>query len=142
MIAIDTDILIYARRGETELHSAAASRLVALAKGVERWALPVFCVAEFLRVVTHHRVFNPPSSIQQAVAFLEDVFAAPNCDVVRPAPEFLELLVAAARKANARGNRILDAKIAALCREHGIGTILTNDRDFARFEPLQVRCLQ
>ena len=142
MIALDTNILIYAHRGETEIHGAAASRLAALAEGVERWALPVFCVAELLRVVPHYRVFNPPSSIQQAVAFLKDVFAAPNCDVVRPGPEFLEVLVAAARKANACGNRIFDARIAAPCREHGIGTILTDDRDFFRFEPLQVRCLQ
>ena len=142
MIALDTNILIYAHRGETEIHGAAASRLAALAEGVERWALPVFCVAELLRVVPHYRVFNPPSSIQQAVAFLKDVFAAPNCDVVRPGPEFLEVLVAAARKTNACGNRILDAQIAALCREHGAGTILTDDRDFFRFEPLQMRCLQ
>lgn len=50
MIAVDTNILIYAHRGETELHEAAASRLVDLSEGAERWALPVFCVTEFLRV--------------------------------------------------------------------------------------------
>ena len=53
MIAVDTNILIYAHRGETELHGATASRLVALAEGAERWALPVFCVTEFMRVVMH-----------------------------------------------------------------------------------------
>ena len=48
---------------------------------------------------------------------------------------------AVARQADSRGNLMFDAQIGALCREHGIGTILTNDRDFARFEPLQVRRL-
>ena len=141
MIAVDTNILIYAHRGETELHGAAASRLVALAEGAERWALPVFCVTEFMRVVTHRRVFNPPSTVAQATAFIEGIAAAPSCEVVRPGPEFLGLLIAVARQADSRGNLMFDAQIAALCREHGIGTILTNDRDFEPFEPLQVRRL-
>ena len=141
MIAVDTNILIYAHRGETELHGAAASRLVALAEGAERWALPVFCVTEFMRVVTHRRVFSPPSTVAQATAFIEGIADAPSCEVVRPGPEFLELLIAVSRQADSRGNLMFDAQIAALCREHGIGTILTNDRDFERFEPLQVRRL-
>ena len=94
-----------------------------------------------MRVVTHRRVFNPPSTVAQATAFIEGIAAAPSCEVVRPGPEFLELLIAVARQADSRGNLMFDAQIAALCREHGIGTILTNDRDFEPFEPLQVRRL-
>ena len=138
MIAVDTNILIYAHRSETKLHGAAASRIVALAQGVERWALPVFCVTEFMRVVTHRRVFNPPSTVAQAARFIEGIAASPNCEIVLPGPEFLDHLLAAARDADARGNLMFDAQIAALCREHGIGSILTNDRDFERFEPLRV----
>ena len=141
MIAVDTNILIYAHRGETELHGAASSRLVALAEGAERWALPVFCVTEFMRVVTHRRVFNPPSAVARAAAFIEGIADAPSCEVVQPGPEFLERLIAVARQADSHGNLMFDAQIAALCREHGIDTILTNDRDFERFESLQVRRL-
>lgn len=141
MIAVDTNILIYAHRGETELHGTAAARLVALAEGAERWALPVFCVTEFMRVVTHRRVFNPPSTVAQASAFIEGIVAAPSCELAQPGLEFLELLFETARQADARGNLMFDAQIAALCREHGIDTILTNDRDFRRFEPLRVRGL-
>ena len=141
MIAVDTNILIYAHRGETELHGPAASQLLTLAEGVARWALPVFCVTEFMRVVTHLRVFNPPSTVAQAAAFIEGIATAPNCELVRPGPDFLELLMAVARQADARGNLMFDAQIAALCREHGIDTILTNDRDFGRFQPLRVRLL-
>ena len=138
MIAVDTNILIYAHRGETGLHEAAASRLTALAEGVATWALPVFCITEFMRVVTHPRVFKPPSTVEEAGLFIERVAAAPSCDLLRPGPDFLEHLLAAARQSNANGNLMFDAQIAALCREHGIDAILTNDRDFARFEPLRM----
>lgn len=138
MIAVDTNVLIYAHRGETALHDEAASRLVALAAGAERWGLPIFCVTEFMRVVTHQRVFNPPSAVSQAAAFITGVSAAPSCEVVQPGPGFLEHLLETARHANAHGNLIFDAQIAALCLEHGIDTLLSNDRDFGRFGSLRV----
>ena len=141
MIAVDTNILIYAHRGETEFHDRAVSELLALADGGERWVLPVFCIAEFIRVVTHGRVFSPPSSMVQATAFIEGVVAAPTCEVVRPGGEFLDRLLATARDADARGNLMFDAQIVALCREHGIDEVLTNDRDFGRFDGLRVRRL-
>lgn len=142
MIAVDTNILIYAHRAETDLHNIAASRLVKLAEGVERWALPVFCVTEFLRVVTHQRVFNPPSNVAQAIAFVQGIASVPSCELIGPGPDFVEHLAAAARRANAHGNLMFDAQIAALCHEHGVDTVLTNDRDFERFEPLKVSRLE
>ncbi len=141
MIAVDTNILIYAHRAETALHEAAASRLVALGEGVERWALPVFCVTEFMRVVTHRRVFNPPSTVAQAAEFIEAITAAPSCEVVQPGAEFLQRLLAIAREVDSHGNLMFDAQIAAVCREHGIDKILTNDSDFGRFEALHVQRL-
>ena len=141
MIAVDTNVLIYAHRGETGFHQRAVSQLQALAVGAERWALPVFCIAEFIRVVTHRRVFSPPSTMMQATAFIEGIVAAPTCEVVRPGAEFLDRLLAAARDNDARGNLMFDAQIVALCREHGIDAVLANDRDFERFGGLQVRRL-
>ena len=94
------------------------------------WGLPVFCVGEFIRVVTHRRILNPPSTLPQAVSFLERILASPSCRIVRPGPDFVSLLTAVSLAAGARGNLVFDAQIVALCREHGISTILTNDRDF------------
>ena len=139
MIAVDTNILVYAHRSETEQHTAATAELVALAEGVGPWGLPIFCITEFMRVVTHRRVFNPPSTLSQALDFLDDVLASPVCRVVRPGPDFLRFFTEDARRADARGNLMFDAQIAALCREHGIAVVLTNDRDFERFEHLTVR---
>ena len=139
MIAIDTNILVYAHRSETDPLAAATTELVALAEGLAPWGLPIFCITEFMRVVTHRRVFNPPSTVSQAFDFLDDVLASPVCRVVRPGPEFLRFFAETVRRADARGNLMFDAQIAALCREHGIAAVLTNDRDFERFEHLAVR---
>ena len=138
MIAVDSNILIYAHRTDTEQHQAAAARLRALAQGIQRWALPVFCVAEFLRVVTHPRIFNPPSNIARAAEFIERLTEAPNCELLQPGPEFLQRLLVIARDAEATGNLVFDAQIAALCAEHGVNDILTNDSDFWRFKGLRV----
>ena len=91
---------------------------------------------------THPRVFNPASGVDRATGFIESIVAAPSCEVVGPGPEFLEILVDTARRAKSHGNLMFDAQIAALCREHGIDTVLTNDRDFERFEPLRARRLE
>ena len=142
MIAVDTNVLIYAHRVESEWHETAAARLVELGEGVQRWALPVFCVTEFMRVVTHRRVFNPPSTVAQAAEFIEAVTASPSCEVVQPGAEFLQWLLATAREADSHGNLMFDAQIAAVCREHGIDGILTNDSDFERFGALHVQRLE
>ena len=139
MIAVDTDVLIRAHRAETDLHAVAARDLTSLAEGTIEWGIPVFCIGEFVRIVTHRRVLNPPSTLPQALSFLEMVLASPTCRIVRPGPEFIGLLAETVSAASARGNLVFDAQIAALCREHGISTILTNDRDFRRFDHLRVR---
>jgi len=80
--------------------------------------------------------------LEQAVDFLEGVVASPSCRVVLPGAGFLDLLTATSRGAAARGNLLFDAQTAALCREHGISAILTNDRDFERFDGLEARYLE
>ena len=139
MIAVDSNVLIYAHRAETDLHTVAARDLASLAEGTTGWGIPVFCIGEFVRIVTHRRVLNPPSTLAQALSFLEKVLASPTCRIVRPGPEFIDLFAETVSAASARGNLVFNAQIAALCREHGISTILTNDRDFRRFDHLRVR---
>ena len=141
MIAVDSNVLIYAHRTETDSHHAAVAELVRLAEGADPWALPVFCIPEFLRAVTHRRVFHPPSTLAQAFEFLDRLLASPGCLVLRPGPSFMGLLRATVEQADARGNLVFDAQIAALCREHGVSTVLTRDHDFQRFASLQVRLL-
>lgn len=141
MIAIDTNILVYAHREELALHRKALSRLVGLAEGLEPWALPVFCIGEFLRVVTHPKLFNPPSTLRRAILAIGNLLESPSVVILNPAENFWPILTEIARIADAKGNILFDAQIVAVCREHGVREILSEDRDFSRFEGVTLHTL-
>lgn len=141
MIAVDTNVLVYAFRDEFEHHEAARSALRSLAEGPDAWALPVFVLAEFLGVTTHLRILEPPPEEREAVAFLDRLLASPTARVLRPGDRYWPLLRAAVEGDGARGNVVRDAAIAAVCREWGASEILTHDRDFARFTGIRIRRL-
>lgn len=109
-----------------------------LAEGRVPWALPVFCLGEFVRVCTHRSVFTPPSTMQQALAALDALLKSPMVRVLSPTPRFPHHLADILLAADARGNLAFDAQIAAVCRDHGVGRLLTEDRDFARFTRLDL----
>lgn len=141
MIAVDTNILVYAHREELPLHVAALSRLVEIAESPEPWALPVFCLTEFIRVVTHPKLFDPPSTIDQGQEAVSGVLDSPSLVVLSPGRHFWPLLARIAQKADARGNLFHLAMIVALCREHGVREIISEDRDLARFEGISLHTL-
>lgn len=133
MIAVDTNILVYAHRSESPQHGRAQARLRALAEGDARWGLPVFCLGEFVRVVTHPAVFHPASTLAEATAVLEGVLASPSLEVLSPGERYWSLLRDALAEARATGNLAFDAQIVAVCREFGVRVLVTEDRDFRRF---------
>jgi toxin-antitoxin system PIN domain toxin len=133
VIAVDTNVLVYAHREELPQHRRARAKLVELAEAPARWAIPVFCLGEFLRVVTHPRLFDPPHELDDACEALARVLRSPSLVVLTPAERFWDLLDRAVREARAIGNLVFDAQIVALCRESGVSALLTEDRDFDRF---------
>ena len=133
MIAVDTNVLVYAHREELPQHQQARERMTALAEGAARWAIPVFCLGEFLRVITHPRVFDPPFTAEEGCAAVERVLASPSVHLLVPGDRYWSLLAEAVRQARATGNLVFDAQIVALCREAGASPLLTEDRDFDRF---------
>ena len=133
MIAVDTNVLVYAHREEFPLHSKARDRIGQLAEGAAPWGVPVFCLGEFVRVVTHRRVLKPPSSLQQALAFADALTTSESFRLLIPDEAFWAELRAMLTASRATGNLAFDAQIAAVCIRHG-ATLLTHDRDFARFE--------
>lgn len=139
MIAIDTNVLVYARREEAPFHSEAKQLLRELAEGDKPWALPWPCVYEFLRVVTHHRVFDPPTALVSALQDLESLLEAPSLVLLGEGPEHPAHLRHMVSAGNAVGNLAHDAHIAALIREHGVDELWTTDRDFGRFPGLRLR---
>ena len=137
MIAIDTNILVYAHREELPQHRTARARLVELAEGHARWAIPVFCLGEFLRVVTHPRLFAPPFTVEEACEAMDRVLASPSLVMMLPGERFWSLLREAMAEGHTAGNLVFDAQIVALCRESGASALLTEDRDFDRFRSLK-----
>jgi hypothetical protein len=102
----------------------------------------VFVLGEFLRIITHPRLFHPPFSGDEACTAISRILAAPSLSVLVPGAAFPELLLAAIRESQAAGNLIFDAQIVALCREAGVRALLTEDRDFARFSSFPVERLE
>lgn len=139
MIALDTNILVYARRQEAPFHRRAIELLRDLAEGDGPWALAWPCVYEFLRVVTHPRVFQPPTDLDVALEDLESLLASPSLTLLGEGPGHPAHLARMVTAGRASGNLVHDAHIAALLREHGVRELLTVDRDFARFPGIRTR---
>ena len=133
MIGVDTNILVYAHRTESSRHDRARLWLRHLAEGPVPWGIPVFCLGEFVRIATHRRVFDPPSTIAQAVEAIDALMESPSVRLLGTASSHWSLLRAAIVAGETTGNLVFDAQIAAVCREHGVERLLTEDRDFSRF---------
>jgi toxin-antitoxin system PIN domain toxin len=139
VIAIDTNLLVYARRRELPGHAAALALVKRLAEGEAPWALAWPCVYEFLRVVTHPRVFSPATPLDRALDDLESLLASPSLMLLGEGPAHAGHLRRMAEGGAAVGNLVHDAHIAALAIEHGVTELWTADRDFARFPGLRIR---
>lgn len=142
MIAVDTNVLVYAHRSELAKHVVAKRVLTDLAEGSAPWAVPVFCLGEFLRVVTHPRLFDPPLAADEACEALARVLRSPSLRVLIPGEAYPDLLLRTVAEADVTGNVVFDAQIVALCREAGVTALVTEDRDFARFRGFPVRRLK
>ena len=137
VIAVDTNILVFADREESAFHAGAMAALRLLAEGDEAWAVPVFCIDEFFRVVSHDRLFDPPTPIVDAVDSVDSLLTSPSARLLTPGDRHLRLLRRLIEESQVSGNLVFDAQIAAVCLEHGATTLLTEDRDFSRFRSLQ-----
>jgi toxin-antitoxin system PIN domain toxin len=141
LIAVDTNILVYAHREELPQHRNAHAQVVALAEGDAPWGIPVFCLGEFVRVITHPKLFDPPYTTDEACDAVDRILESPGLRILVPGSGYVALFEEAVREANAIGNLVFDAQIVAVCRESGVSTFLTEDRDFARFRGFRTRTL-
>ena len=138
MKAVDTNVLVYAEMTSSPHHDAARAVLRSLAEGRAPWAIPWPCVYEFLRVVTHPRVYHPPVPVARALADVQAILASPSLVLLSETSRHAEVCFALVQASGVSGNLIHDAHIAALCLEHGVSELVTGDRDFARFGGLKV----
>lgn len=139
MIAVDTNILVYAHRRDSEWHESAARCMKDLAEGSATWGLPWPCIHEFLAITTHDRIFNPPSSLKRAIEQVDVWMASPSILLLTESTHHWQSLVPMLNLARIRGPMVHDARIAALCLQHGVHELWTADRDFSRFKEVVVR---
>jgi hypothetical protein len=140
MLAVDTNILVYAHRREAAEHAAATEVVRSLAEGAQPWAVPWPCLYEFFSVVTHPKIWRDTASTpSQAWAQIEAWLGSPSLRLLGETPEFGLLLSRFLDRPRVRGGIVHDARVAALCVAHGVEELLTRDRDFSLFEELRTR---
>lgn len=138
MIAVDTNILVYAHREDAAFHAAATRCLTELAEGGALWSIPWPCLHEFLAIVTHPRIYEPPTPIGLALQQIEAWLESPTLALLAESEHYWSDLKSVVATAQVAGPRIHDARIAALCRQHGVREVWSADRDFSRFADLAV----
>jgi toxin-antitoxin system PIN domain toxin len=139
MLALDTNVLVYAHRREVAEHAQARELVRKLAEGAEPWAIPWPCVYEFFSIVTNPRIWKEAASTpRQAWAQLAAWLAAPSLRLLAETEAVPEILGELAQRPRVRGPVIHDARIAALCLAHGVDAIVTRDRDFGLFPELRI----
>ena len=139
MIALDSNILIYSHRRDSPFHKAAAQCVRSLATGKSTWAIPWPCIHEFLAIVTHPRIYDPPSPGKHANSQVDAWLASPSLSLLSEARTHWAKLSELAIRGKISGSRFHDARIAAICVEHGVRELWTADRDFSRFPALNTR---
>jgi toxin-antitoxin system PIN domain toxin len=139
VIAVDTNILVYSHRRESPWFRMADQQLRTLVQGLEPWALPWPCVHEFFGIVTHLRGFAPPSTIAEAISQIDAWLDSPSVVLLGESIGYWDYLRDLLRRGLVQGPRVHDAKIAALCLQHGVSELWSADRDFNRFPELRVR---
>ena len=138
MIAVDTNVLVYAHRADSEFHAAARTRLAGLAEGRAAWAIPWPCVHEFLAIATHPRIYAPPSPVAAALDQIDAWLESPTLTLLAETDDHAFALRSVLEQSRVVGPRVQDARIAALCLSHGVAELWSADRDFSRFGALKV----
>jgi uncharacterized protein len=138
MILPDVNVLLYAFRSDAEDHAAHRTWLEGILNGEMAYGMSPQVLASVIRLATHPRIFVRPDRLADVVAFAAMLLDQPHCQIIQPGPRHWEIFTALCQRANANGNLVQDAWLAALAIESGCEWI-TTDRDFARFEGLRWR---
>jgi toxin-antitoxin system PIN domain toxin len=139
VIAVDTNILVYAHRRDSAWHDAASARMAELAEGRSPWCIPWSCLHEFIAIVTHPRIYSPPSRLGEATGQIDAWLESPSVVLLAETDAYWQVLKALLQEARVAGPMVHDARVAAVCLHHGVRELWTADRDFGRFAELTVR---
>lgn len=136
---VDTNILAYAVNRDCQEHRAATDAVGGWLAGEVPWAVTWGIVYEFLRVVTHPRIFRRPLTADRALQFLDPILGSDLVTILSPTPRHEALMRSTIRETGRpAGNLFHDLHTAVVMREHGISEIMTADSDFRKFPFLRV----
>ena len=139
MIGVDSNILIYAHREDSPWHQAAYKCLSLLSERRTAWAVPWPCLHEFLAIVTHPRIYLPPTPLELAIDQVLAWKESPSLVLLSESEGYWEELAPLLKAGRVSGGQVHDARVAALCQQHGVTELWTADRDFGRYPGIRAR---
>lgn len=138
MILPDVNVLVYSYRADSPGHDAYKNWFEEAVNAEAPFGMSDLILSGFVQIVTHPRIFDPPTPLEEALGVPNDLRKLPNCVPIAPGRRHWEIFVRLCRESRARGNLVAGAFIAALAIESG-SELITSDRDFARFPGLRWR---
>ena len=139
MIAVDTNILVYAHRPESPLHEESDQAIRRLASRGHPWGIPCHCLVEFAAVVSNSRIWKHPSTTEHISTQVDAWRICPDLRILGDDQTVWDRCVEIAGKGRIQGARWYDSRIAAICLAHGVTELWTVDRDFSRFPALRTK---
>jgi uncharacterized protein len=136
MIAVDTNILVYAHREDSSWHEKALELVTTLANSGAPWAIAWSSIHEFLAIVTHPKIYDPPTPLATALMTLEAWQTSPGLRLLGEGPGYFATFAKQATAGKIKGPKIHDARIASICLHHGVKKLWSADRDFTSFPEL------
>jgi toxin-antitoxin system PIN domain toxin len=139
LIAVDTNLLVYAHRRDSPWFEAAQRALRPWVEGTAAWGIPWPCLHEFLAISTHPKIYRPPTELPRALDQVAALLASPSVVLLSEPAGYWQVLGRLLVSGQITGARVHDARIAAICLSHGIAELWSADRDFTRFPELKTR---
>jgi uncharacterized protein len=137
--SLDVNVLLYASDRASDRHERARRFVESCAAGPEILCLTWPTLMSYLRIATHPRIFSQPLSPDEALGNVSALIGLPHVRAVSELDGLLDAYKHVTGEIPVRGNLVPDAHVAAILLQHGIRTLYTSDRDFRKFESLDVR---
>jgi toxin-antitoxin system PIN domain toxin len=139
LIAVDTNLLVYAHRRDSPWFEPARRALRLLVEGSAPWGIPWPCLHEFLAISTHPNIYRPPTDLARALEQVTALVASPSLMLLSEPAGYWPVLGRLLAGGRVTGAKVHAARIAALCLCHGVSELWSADRDFSRFPELATR---
>jgi uncharacterized protein len=137
--SLDVNVLLYASDRSSDRHVRARRFVATCAAGPEILCLAWPTLMSYLRIATHPRIFSAPLTPDEALGNVLALIELPHVRAVSELDGFLDAYKHVAGEIPVRGNLVPDAHVAGILFQHGVRTVYTNDRDFRKFQSLDVR---